>query len=68
MPEVLLKACEPVANGTADLHEARPATSDAEAFQGPRAHAQKVGGGAGVEYGGGLSAAGFFSGFRVHAQ
>lgn len=48
VPEILLKAREPVANGAAYLDEPRPATSDAEAFKGPRAHAQKVGGGPGV--------------------
>src|SRR3954453_11726525 len=68
LPEVLLKARKAVANGAADLHKARPATSDAEAFKGPRAYAQKVGGGAGVEYGGGLCAVGFFSRFGVHTQ
>lgn len=66
MPEILFKACEPVANGAANFGEPRPATSDAEAFQGSRAHAEKVGSAAGVEYGGELSAAGFFCGFRGH--
>ena len=49
MPQVVFKACEPVANGAADLRKARPAPPDAEAFKGSRTHAQKVGGGAGVE-------------------
>jgi hypothetical protein len=68
VPEILLKAGEPVANGAADLHKARAATSDAEAFKGPRTYAQKVGGGAGVEdCGCCLSDGGFFSAIRSHA-
>jgi hypothetical protein len=67
LPEVLLKARDPIANGAADLGVARAAASNAKSLQCPRAHPQKVGGGAGVEYGRGLSAAGFFSGFGAHA-